>query len=116
MGQHKPVHVMNLISMGSIETRILKLIGFKKSVFNGVLDGGEDQVLMKESTFSKFMKSVDVMVTKTDDDRKETPASKGLNKLIETDKETGKTHLKIPIKDKETVVNAIRAFANLLEG
>jgi len=71
MGQHKPVHVVNLISKGTIETRILNLIGFKKSVFNGVLDGGEDQVLMKESTFSKFMKSVDVMVEKKEDDGRE---------------------------------------------
>ena len=40
----------------------------------------------------------------------------GLGNLIETDKKTGKTHLKIPVKDKETVVNVIRAFADLLEG
>ncbi len=168
MGQQKPVYVINFISKGTIETRILNLIGFKKSVFKGVLDGGEDKVLMKESTFNKFMESVDGMVRRTDDDRIEavqsekvflesndkvshdvvtrdkeqredgdplgalisagmsllqqlssnmgSGGSSGFEKLIEKDSRTGKIHLKIPIKDKNTVVKAIRVFADLIEG
>jgi len=42
-------------------------------------------------------------------------ASPGLNSFIEKDAQTGKTHLKIPIENKESVVGVIRAFADLLE-
>ena len=59
LGQTKPVMVINLISKGTIEHRILGVIGFKKSIFEGVLDGGEDQVVMDESRFSKLMKTVE---------------------------------------------------------
>lgn len=59
LGQHKSVRVINLISKGTIEERILALLDFKQSVFDGVLDGGEDKVLMGESKFNKLMKSVE---------------------------------------------------------
>ncbi|NOX86253.1 MAG: DEAD/DEAH box helicase [Chlorobi bacterium] len=59
LGQTKPVRVINLISKSTIEHRILGVIGFKKSIFEGVLDGGEDQVVMDESRFSKLMKTVE---------------------------------------------------------
>ena len=59
LGQQKPVRVINFISKGTIEHRILSLIKFKKSIFEGVLDGGEDRVIMDESKFTKLMKSVE---------------------------------------------------------
>ena len=59
LGQQKSVRVINFISKGTIEHRILGLISFKKSIFEGVLDGGEDRVIMDESKFSKLMKSVE---------------------------------------------------------
>ena len=59
LGQKKTVRVINFISKGTIENRILSLINFKKSIFEGVLDGGEDRVIMDESKFNKLMKSVE---------------------------------------------------------
>ena len=59
LGQQKMVRVINFISKGTIENRILSLINFKKSIFEGVLDGGEDRVIMDESKFNKLMKSVE---------------------------------------------------------
>ncbi|MBT3209232.1 MAG: DEAD/DEAH box helicase [Bacteroidetes bacterium] len=59
LGQSKKVQVINFISKGTIEQRILGVIGFKKSMFEGVLDGGDDQVIMDESKFKKLMKSVE---------------------------------------------------------
>lgn len=70
LGQHKPVRIYNLISKGTIEERILGLIAFKKSVFTGVLDGGEDRVLMGESKFNKFMKSVETITKEVEDEKK----------------------------------------------
>lgn len=59
LGQTRPVRVVNFIARGTIEENLLGLIGFKKSVFAGVLDGGENNVFMKETTFSRFMKTIE---------------------------------------------------------
>lgn len=59
LGQKNTVNVINFISSCSIEERILALLGFKKSVFEGVLDLGNDSVFMDESRFSQFMKTVE---------------------------------------------------------
>jgi SNF2 family DNA or RNA helicase len=184
LGQKKPVRVINLISKGTIEHRILGVIGFKKSIFEGVLDGGEDQVIMSESKFSKLMKTVEnvndaeIEQFKTEDQEDKLEAvpavekpvegqSKGIpsgdveksetpkqvatspteeikpeiaelfatganflsqlgntfgkiqtgeirvNDFIEKDEKTGKTSIKIPVQNEETVMNTINAIANL---
>lgn len=61
LGQKNTVNVINFISTGSIEQRILALLGFKKSVFEGVLDMGNDSVFMSEDRFSQFMHSVEAV-------------------------------------------------------
>lgn len=67
LGQKKMVSVFNFIAAASIEHRILHLLDFKKSVFEGVIEeDGKDQVL-KES----FMESVRALteVEISDNDR-----------------------------------------------
>jgi len=59
MGQKNVVRVINFIAENSIEHGILGLLQFKKSVFAGVLDGGDDQVVMPESRFHQLMKTVE---------------------------------------------------------
>ena len=60
MGQIKGVRVINMISAGSIEERILELIRFKKSLFAGALDDdGADTVMVGESQLETFMNSVE---------------------------------------------------------
>ena len=59
LGQKKHVRVINFVSAGTIEERILSLIGFKKSVFEGVFDQGENNVFMGEDRFKQFMRSVE---------------------------------------------------------
>jgi superfamily II DNA/RNA helicase len=58
-GQQRPVTVINLVSAGSIEERMLDVLAFKSSLFAGVLDNGSDQVFMGESKFKRFMTSVE---------------------------------------------------------
>ena len=63
MGQKKRVRVINFVTAGSIEERILELLKFKKSVFAGALDrDGQDTVLVGESQLNKLMKTVETMV------------------------------------------------------
>ena len=61
LGQKNHVRVINFISHKSIEHRILYLLDFKKSVFKGVLDDGEDTVMLNENEYAGFMKSVEVL-------------------------------------------------------
>jgi SNF2 family DNA or RNA helicase len=177
LGQNRNVRVVNFVSSGTIENKILGVIGFKQSLFDGVLDGGEDKVLMSESSFKKFMKSVETIIEQPVDAKESTvedqedqtfnkenikeekaaqqpkeiteqPLSKEETKkedgieellgaglslvsklnsfykdfqsgkvdtssLIEKDKNTGKTSLKIPVKNEETVARAIGALGEL---
>ena len=59
LGQQRPVRVVHFISQGTIEEGMLTLLGFKKSVFAGVLDGGQDEVFMGGTRLKNFMESVE---------------------------------------------------------
>jgi hypothetical protein len=59
MGQRRGVQVINLVAQGSIEEGMLGVLAFKKSLFAGVLDGGNSAVFMNGTRLAKFMESVD---------------------------------------------------------
>ncbi len=58
MGQRRGVQVINFVAQGSIEQGMLGVLAFKKSLFAGVLDGGDSSVFMNGTRLSKFMESV----------------------------------------------------------
>ena len=62
MGQKKKVNIINLVSMDSIEHRMLDVLKFKSSMAEGVLDAGDDSILMQEDRFKQFMNSMGTMV------------------------------------------------------
>ncbi|MFH1777227.1 MAG: DEAD/DEAH box helicase [Candidatus Omnitrophota bacterium] len=70
LGQEYPVHVINLIAERSIEHGILGLIGFKKSMFYGVLDKGENEVFMGTTRFNRFIKTVEQASKAMDEQKK----------------------------------------------
>ncbi len=59
MGQSRPVNVVHFVSEGTIEHGMLDVLRFKKSLFAGVLDGGEDSVFLGGTRLKKFMDSVE---------------------------------------------------------
>lgn len=59
LGQKRPVRVVNFIARGTIEHGMLSLLAFKKSLFAGVLDGGQDEVFLGGSRLKRFMESVE---------------------------------------------------------
>ena len=72
LGQKKGVNVINFISRGSIEERILDLLKFKKSLFSGALDSdGDDVVMIGDSQMKRFMESVEAV---TEELEKKEPA------------------------------------------
>ena len=63
LGQRRPVRVVHLISQGTIEEGMLTLLGFKKAVFAGVLDGGQNEVFLGGTRLKQFMESVEKATT-----------------------------------------------------
>lgn len=62
MGQKKKVNIINLVANGTIEHRMLDVLKFKSSMAEGVLDAGDDTILMHEDRFKQFMNSMENMV------------------------------------------------------
>jgi hypothetical protein len=59
MGQARAVRVVNLVAQGTIEEGMLSVLAFKKSVFAGVLDGGDKDVFLGGTKLNKFMETVE---------------------------------------------------------
>jgi len=198
LGQQKNIQVINIVSANTFEEEMLGKLRFKTSLFEGVLDGGEDTIFATDSKFKKMMEELndtmnsrpdtpseeqpidksdeemtvarephadsdmedESLRTETDetmpaDGKRETPASlptesdtvghttgranarklmeqgvsfiSGLaetlkspeatkelmDSLIEENKETGETHIRIPVPDRETVARLLNAIGSL---
>jgi len=61
IGQERPVRVVNFVAEKTIEHGMLSVLAFKKAVFAGVLDSGDDEVYMGESRLQKFMKEIETV-------------------------------------------------------
>lgn len=59
MGQERRVNVINLVSIGTLEHRLLDTLKFKASMAAGVLDNGEENIFLGEDRFKEFMHSVE---------------------------------------------------------
>lgn len=58
LGQKNTVQVINLVAQGTLEEGMLSLLSFKKSLADGILDGGNSEVFLKGSRLTQFMESV----------------------------------------------------------
>lgn len=195
IGQKRNIQVINLVASQTIEERMLSTLNFKTSLFEGILDNGEDTIFLEDSKFDKIMDSIKVVadapemandthtdgssidladkeekVEKTADkevitellepqeeevfvekEQKENLKSavssgaeehpeqlvqqglsflsglartlsspeatqKLVDSIIEEDKETGQTTLRIPVPDKESVTGILNLFGKLLAG
>jgi len=59
LGQHRPVRVVNFVAQGTIEHGMLSLLSFKKSLFAGILENGQDEVFLGGTRLKRFMDSVE---------------------------------------------------------
>ncbi len=59
LGQTQPVSVVNYVAKGTIEEGMLSVLSFKKSLFAGVLDGGESEVFLGGSRLKRFIQTVE---------------------------------------------------------
>lgn len=65
LGQERPVQILNLVSKNSIEEGMIEKLHFKTSMFEGVLDGGEDTVFLDKDKFKRFMDDLDIVMKDT---------------------------------------------------
>ena len=91
IGQQKNIQVINLVASQTIEERMLSTLNFKSSLFEGILDNGEDSIFLEDSKLDKIMDSIKA-ITETAEVQKEegiyaSPAADTEEK-IETDGET----------------------------
>lgn len=70
LGQQNNIQVINLVTPDSIEQEMLGKLRFKTSMFEGVLDDGEDSVFITDDKFSKMMETVSGMVEKDEETEK----------------------------------------------
>jgi hypothetical protein len=53
------VQAVHFVAQGTIEEGMLSVLNFKKSLFAGVLDGGEKEVFLGGTRLTKFMETVE---------------------------------------------------------
>ncbi len=58
LGQQNNIQVINLVTPHSIEEEMLGKLRFKTSMFEGVLDDGEDSIFISDDKFTKMMEAV----------------------------------------------------------
>lgn len=58
LGQQNNIQVINLVTPDSIEQEMLGKLRFKTSMFEGVLDDGEDSIFISDDKFTKMMEAV----------------------------------------------------------
>lgn len=79
LGQAHGVNVVNFVAEGTIEQRMLSLLAFKKSLFSGVLDGGDSEVFLGGTRLSKFMESVEAVTRISSAEAPPAPAPEALS-------------------------------------
>ena len=67
IGQETPIQVMSLVAKGSIEESMIDRLKFKRSMFEGALDGGDDTIFLSEDRFKGFMSEIADMTRERDE-------------------------------------------------
>ncbi|MCA1693963.1 MAG: hypothetical protein LC749_04090, partial [Actinobacteria bacterium] len=58
MGQHRPVHVFNLVMRDSIEERVLRVVEQKRSLFEAMFSGGADEIALDGMGQQAFLETM----------------------------------------------------------
>ncbi|MDP3042755.1 MAG: DEAD/DEAH box helicase [Candidatus Omnitrophota bacterium] len=127
IGQKRCVRVINFITEGSIEQGMLSLHKFKRSMFSGILDNGENEVFMGISRFNQFIKTVET-ATEGIPKIEEKVSRAGFEEAIEDEQtsreevieedgskeEAKKTFSHEPVFDKEAMRHFLQAGVSFL--
>ena len=67
IGQKRNVSIINRVSTGTIEHKMLGVLNFKKGLAEGILDQGDNTIFMADSKFKVLMNSVEEMIVSVDE-------------------------------------------------
>jgi superfamily II DNA/RNA helicase len=99
LGQTRGVQVINFVARGTIEEGMLSVLAFKQSLFAGVLDGGESEVVLQGTRLSKFMEAVEKATSAvegqaaSEDDGLDTPPLAATGEMADADADERPTDL-----------------------
>jgi ERCC4-related helicase len=79
MGQARPVRVINFVAKGTIEEGMLSVLAFKRSLSEGILDGGNGEISLGGSRLNRFMKDVESVTGSMGEGEAVTPAEEVKN-------------------------------------
>jgi superfamily II DNA or RNA helicase len=117
MGQKNSVSVINFVSTGTIEHRMLEVLKFKSSLAEGILDQGEKAIFMSDSKLNAFMKEIEQMTAQPEAEERpfapaeaeELPEIAGTDTPEERQPDASTTEAVIPgdddVKPEEPVVS-----------
>lgn len=74
LGQQNNIQVINLVTPESIEESMVGKLRFKTSMFEGVLDDGEDAVFVDKNKFAKMMETVETVMEEMNGASSESPS------------------------------------------
>ncbi|WP_044268116.1 DEAD/DEAH box helicase [Bacteroides timonensis] len=116
IGQKKNIQVINLVASQTIEERMLSTLNFKSSLFEGILDNGEDVIFLEDSKLDKIMDSIKVMTEPIEmgesaqagsdirqDDGEEARKTDAAEKEIVPEQEEKPVREEIPVREKDTL-------------
>lgn len=63
MGQDRPVRVVNFVTRGTIEERVLRTVEAKQSLFAGIFEGDADEIPFEAAKTSGFLNSMRALVS-----------------------------------------------------
>ena len=90
IGQKKNIQVINLISANTFEEAMLGKLKFKSSMFEGVLDNGEDTIFAGDNKFKQMMNDLSETIDKPEDETKESE-----EQPIDKDEEEPKVNINV---------------------
>jgi hypothetical protein len=67
IGQKRNIQVINMVSRGTIEERMLSTLNFKSEMFAGILDAGEDAIFLDNNKFEKIVNAYAEVVEPIDE-------------------------------------------------
>lgn len=68
IGQRRNIQVINLVSAGTIEERMLSVLNFKRNLFEGVFDGGDDRITLDDNKLNRITNAVSAIFDDDDAD------------------------------------------------
>ena len=73
MGQNRPVRVVNFVTRGTIEERVLRTLEAKQGLFAGLFEGDEDEIPFEAVGRTGFLDSLRDMLAERAEGRAEAP-------------------------------------------